>query len=64
MFVPTVVGKVSGISFESMDTHTSISLLASGFSLVYCMMFPFGIHGLMMQNGNTVSETSMMGSTF
>ena len=27
-------------------------------------MFPSGIHGLMMQNGNSVSETSMTGSKF
>ena len=44
--------------------RTSISRLAPGFVWVYWTMFPCGIRGLMMHNGNMVSETSMIGSTF
>jgi len=44
--------------------HTSISRFAPGFALVYWAMFPFSIHGLMIQSGDIPLETSMTGSTF
>jgi hypothetical protein len=44
--------------------RTSINRFAPGFIWVYCVMFPSGIHGLMMHSGYSVSETSITGSTF
>jgi hypothetical protein len=49
---------------SSQLAHTNTNRLVSGFTWVYQVMFPSGIHGLIMQNGNSVSETAMMGSTF
>ena len=61
-----IVGRVVRVYSPSFErrVHTRISRSASGFIWVYCVMFPSGIHGLMMQNGNRVSEISMMGSKF
>jgi hypothetical protein len=55
------VSRSSSSSFK-LIARTSISRLAPGFIWVYCVMFPSGIHGLTMQNGNRDSETSIMGS--
>jgi len=44
--------------------HTSIRRLTFGFIWVYWVMFPSGIHGLMMQKGNSAFETWMMGRRF
>jgi len=44
--------------------RTSVNRSAPGLTWMYWVMFPFDIHGLMMQSRDNVSETSMTGSTF
>ena len=60
-----IVGGISMLPAPILESmvRTSISRLASGFIRMYWVMFPSGIHGVMMETGNWV-EISMMGSTF
>ena len=44
--------------------HTNTSRFEPGFPWMYWVMFPSGIHRLIMQNGNSPSEMSMTGSKF
>jgi len=55
---------ISGHQSQDRWARTSIRRLALGFIWMCWVMFPPGVHGLMIQNGYSASETSMMGSTF
>ena len=56
-----VVSKVIRIGLQVRRIRTSTGRSTSGFILVYWMMFPSGIHGLVMQSRDRVFETSMKG---